>query len=187
MKNNSLSLLGGILIVLVSVFAITAISIRPNTDTTTESTISYHSDVCKYVTRANGSIEDIGCSHNLLVDAGANAIRDALNTGAVGSFKWIALCNASVSCATPAITDTTLDNEYTTAGLNRSDGAYNAMNNGNWSIANTFTATQDNVLTNKTALFNASSADTMLAENEFTLVTLQTNDQLTINWTIWVG
>ena len=153
-----------------------------------QTTINYHANVCTSVRRVDGSIQSLGCSHNLLMDAGRNAIKNELGVGGtVAAFNYIALCNAALGCPAPAVSDTTLSNEFATNGLTRALGTYTSLaGNGNWSIAKTFTATADNVVTNKTGLFNQSTTGTMLAENTFTTVTLMTNDQLTINWTITV-
>lgn len=159
-------------------------SVNPNT---VDDGIHYKGTVCHSVTRANGEYLDLGCNHNLLTNAGKDAIKNALN-GGTGTFNYIALCNATAGCAAPAVGDTTLANEYAAGGLSRAAGTYGSLaGNGNWSMAKTFTATADALTTNKTGLFNASSTGTMLAENTFTLVTLYTNDQLTINWTISVS
>jgi len=55
---------------------------------------------------------------------------------------------------------------------------------GNWSVWYEWTSTGDDQLTNVTHLINAN--DDEFAGNSFTLVTLRTNDKLTVNWTIWV-
>ena len=59
---------------------------------------------------------------------------------------------------------------------------------GNVTIYHTFTAAAGctDILTNQTGLFNASTADTLLAVNTFSTVTLQPSDQLTVNWSIQV-
>ena len=72
------------------------------------------------------------------------------------------------------------------SGLDRTQGTYGDNGVGNWSIWTTFTATADDLLTNKTGIFNASAVGTLFAENTFTLATLQSSDQITINWTIFV-
>jgi len=123
--------------------------------------------------------------HNVLTNAGAEAIEDILGQNtAFGAFNYIGLCNATAGCTTPSVTDTTIDNEYTTAGLTRAVGTYYDNANGNWTISKTFTATADSLETNVTGLYNQATGGTLLATNSFTLATLQTNDQLTVNITI---
>lgn len=144
--------------------------------------IKYNSDVCVY--KNNVLVEP--CDHNVVTTAGLNAIKDYIGQGSGGAaFDYIALCNATAGCTAEDAADTTLDNEYAAGGLSRAQGAYTSNGDGNWTYSKTFTATADNLLTNSTGIFNASSTGTMLAEKTFTLVTLQTNDQVTINWTTW--
>lgn len=156
-------------------------------DSISSDSINYHSSVCKYVTRSDGTVDDIGCSHNLLTNAGKEAIQASLSGEPGPIFNYIALCDASTGCGAPAAGDTTLENEIAGSGLQRAKGSVGDLGVGNWSVAKTFTAATNNMLTNKTGLFNDPSAGTLLAENTFTLVTLQTGDQLTINWTISVS
>lgn len=165
-----------------------AFSMMPSSSTSSGDGIMYNSNVCTSVLRASdGTQESLGCSHNLVTDAGLNAVRDILGQGTqFGAFDYIGLCNATAACAAPAAGDTTLENEFGSAGLSRAQGTYGTLGTGNWSIYKTFTATADSLETNKTGIFNQSSGGTLLAENTFTLVTLQTNDQLTVNWTIYV-
>lgn len=165
----------------------------------------YTSKVCAGVTRADGSYEDHGCSDNPLTpqgereminslnkyvftNAGAEAVEQILGQGTnYSAFDFIGLCNASTvgtGCTAPDATDTTIDNEFTDSGLARSQGTYYDIANGNWTIGNTFTATADNLETNVTGLYNFSTGGTLLATNNFTKATLQTNDQLTINISI---
>ena len=168
-----------VVLVLLGVLFITSF---PNSDNPIQNSISYNSQVC--ISKNNNLIE---CSSNVLTTAGANVIRDTLGEGtSFGAFDYVGLCNATAGCVAAAAGSTTLENEYALGGLERSQGSYVSNGNGNWSVGETFTATADNLLTNKTGIFNQSSGGTLLAENTFTLVTLQTNDQLTINWTIWV-
>lgn len=153
------------------------------------SNLIYKADVCSYVTRADGEINKLGCSSNTLTNAGANLIKDyiALGSGG-GAVNYIALCNATAGCGASAVGSTTLDNEFASGGLERASATYGSNGVGNWSMWKTFTAGIDNMEVNKTGIFNASSTGTLFAENTFTkLATLQSSDQITINWTISVS
>jgi len=184
-KENPKLLYGSLLSLFLISFAFAFVLYSNPSSGDTSSGISYKGTVCVDVDRADGSHEDIGCKSNLLTNAGADAIKDYIGTGGGTAFDYIALCNATAGCGAAALGSTTMENEYASAGLERVQGTYGSLSNsGNWSIYTTFTATEDSIETNKTGLFNSSSADTLLAENTFTLVTLQTSDQLTINWTI---
>lgn len=170
------------LLAILTVFAVATISVSPNAMDSAQS-LSYHS--CVEISK-NG-IPIAPCKPNLLTNAGKNAIKNALN-GGTGSFNYIALCNATAGCTGVDATDVSLDNEYGAGnGLTRASGTYTSIGTGNWTISNTFTALSDNLLTNQTALFNASTSGTMLAENSFNTVTLLAADRITINWTIWVS
>lgn len=125
------------------------------------------------------------CSHNALYNSGANMTRDMLGDGGGAAVDYISLCNATANCTTPTASDdpadTDLYNEYTNCGLSEVQGTYNALGQtGNWTISTTFTATCNGLEVNATRLSNSTDE---FAGNAFTLVTLQTNDQLTINVT----
>lgn len=158
-----------------------------NSDDSIANSIDYRSSVCTSVER-DGEIISKECSPNLITNDGKDAVRDILGQGSsTAAFDYIALCNADTGCGAADAASSTLENEYTGGtGLGRAQGTFTSLGTGNWSIVKTFKATADNQLTNKTGLFNATSDGTLLAENTFSLVTLQTDDEVTINWTIWV-
>lgn len=153
--------------------------------------LDYQASVC--ITHARGDeVLSHECNHNLLTEAGMNHTMWALRTGvAYASVDYIALCNNSAgNCSSPVNTHTFLENEFDSGGstgLERAQGTQGYNQNGNWSIVKTFTATADDVVVNKTGLFNASTVGILFAENAFTSVTLQTDDSLTLNWTIGIS
>ena len=163
----------------------------PPTDAS--SVISYEASVCTTHTRDGVELMS-ECSHNLFTDSGRNATRDILGTSVnLSAFNYIALCNMTASaesppCLEPRVNDTELEGEYSAGGLSRALSTYTELSAtaGNWTISTTFTATADDLTTNTTGLFNDSALGILFAENTFTTVTLQTDDQLTINWTIQV-
>jgi len=148
--------------------------------------IQYDAYVCNYVTRADGTVEDLGCSHNLLYNDGKDLIKTYLGDtgGSTDEVDQISLCNATAGCGVPVAGASEDYNEFTACGLAVGTGTYSSLGVGNWSIFNTFTSTCDSVEINATRLRN--TASTNFAGNTFTLATLQTNDQITINWTIAV-
>jgi len=176
----------GILLISAVLFFVFASSVSvPKVIDSTESdaTITYHSNVCVY---KNGELTG-PCSHNVLYNNGKEMIEARLGNGGSGSILNISLCNATDSpgCGAPVAAMTEAFNNFTNCGLNAQNGAYGDLGTGNWSVAKTFTSTCDNVVTNATRIMNATGSP--FAGNSFTSVTLQTNDQLTINWTIWVS
>jgi hypothetical protein len=152
----------------------------------TPSSIEYHSEVCKNVIRySTGEIEDLGCTPNIVTNAGLNHLKEFLGQGNAGSV------NASIitvgNGTAPVAASTTLNNEITDCGFSRQGATYTSIGTGNWSLTKTWTDVSCNgLVVNTTALFNASTSGTMFAGNSFTSVTLQSNDQLNVTWTIWV-
>lgn len=151
----------------------------------------YKATVCPTITRADGTVEKIECTHNLLTYAGMNATRNLLGAGVGAAFDYIGLeCGENV----PNVVNTSLDSECTddlvraqgTFSINAAGGGTD-VDQGNWSIAHTFTSDiTDEVF--GAGLFNASSSDTMLAVANFsTSASLENLDQLTVNWTLQVS
>lgn len=151
--------------------------------------LKYTSDICIDVIRADGTVDQIECrdNPNFFSSAGRNAVMDLISgggnaTGGYGgltTFRRIALCNGSnavggVQC-------------YYDAGLTNQSGTFlKVADPGNWSVTAQFTATADSKHVNSTALFNGSALidSIYFAGNNFTDVTLNTNDIITIRWNI---
>lgn len=123
--------------------------------------------------------------HNLLTSAGRDFLHQqgyfTTGLGANGG-NYIAL---STNTSAPATADTSLTGEITNGGLGRAQGTL-AHNNGETTstVTKTFTASATHTSVQKSALFSASTAGTMVHENTFTAVTLENNDQLAVAWTI---
>ncbi len=173
-------------------FSITGNSVA---NTAASSGIGYHSSVCRTIMRANGEVENLGCSPNLFTETGRNITRDALGLNIGGSVNVIGLANETG--AAQATTDTFLQGEWSSCGLSKAAGTYTTTGTsvGNWTIARTFTSTCDIVTINATGLFNdtttgacpaGSAGNCIFAENTFVTATLQASDQITITWYIWV-
>ena len=155
--------------------------------------IKYTSDVCVDIVRADGTSEHVECRNNpnFFSAAGRNAVMDLVggggnNTGGVAghggltTFRRIALCNGSNSVQGIQC--------YTDSGLTNQTGTFlKVADPGNWSITAQFTATADSKHVNSTALLNGTADPTStiyFAGNNFTDVTLNTNDIITIRWNI---
>ena len=159
------------------VLALVMFSIKPITNS--ETVLKYHSNVCVYV---NGEL--VSCQHNLLTNAGKNAIKDRLGSpGNLNVFDYIALANNTVA---QSATDTALQGEWTTCGLSRTQGTFASEGVGNWSITAIFTSSCDDVIVNATGLYNATSGGTLFAETTFPTRTLYDGDSIQIKWYIWV-
>jgi len=121
--------------------------------------------------------------HNLRTNAGADWQAAVMGTTSAqpASCNYIAVSNDATA---PAATDTTLASEIAANGLSRAQGTY-AHTNGtsSYTIQKVFSATGTQA-SQKTALFNASSAGTMCFENTYTQVTVNNGDTLTVTWTV---
>ena len=146
--------------------------------------LSYGSAVYIY---KNGEL--ISQSENLLFTGGNETVETALTGGTIGTVQNITLCDASTGCGEPLIGDGSETwNEYTDCGLSGALGTITDQGTGNFSVANTFTSTCDGKIVNVTRISNATaSAGVYFAGNNFTSVTLQTADQLTVTWYIWIS
>jgi hypothetical protein len=130
--------------------------------------------------------------HNIITTVGKDFISAQLGStsAAANGANWIALTNTAI---TPAAGDTALSGEITANGLSRAQGTY-AHTNGQstFTVSKTFTASGAQSA-QAAGLFTAAVTGTpgaggddgtMMAENTFTAVSLATNDQLTVTWTI---
>lgn len=202
MKNTHL--LFGVLCLILGAFIVLSFSTSVIPTASTSQGIAYHSRVCIYENRWNSELQQydgqklIECDHNNLTVVGKNTIRDilgAFNPSATpGNFTFIGLGNSS-AVWTVSDANLTLDNLYNItsgAGLNMSAGNYVVQTGvGNWSVYKTFTATTNNLKTNVTILANSTECCvlnySMFAWKTFSDVTLQSGDQILVNWTIWVS
>lgn len=186
MKTKSIILSSVLLVVISGIFLMFATPSMTTTPTDSYSTITYHSLPCITHIR-DGVVLMEECKHNLLFDTGKNMTKDMLGLGgAVDAVNNISLCNATDGdCGTPLAAGPQDNIEFTSCGLTSATGTFGSMNDaGNWSVWNTFTSSCDGQVVNVTYIGNDSS---YFAGLEFTLVTLQTNDQLTVNWTTWIA
>lgn len=127
--------------------------------------------------------------HNLLTNGGRDFIHNQAyrntSAGTEGS-RYIAV---TANATAPDAADTSLTAEIASGGLTRAAATTNTHSNGtNTSVLGiTFTATGAHSNVQKSGLFNQSSTGTMTHENTFTPVTLATDDQLQITWTLTLG
>ncbi len=123
--------------------------------------------------------------HNLLTDAGRDFLLDqGYETTGLSSngANYIALTTDS---GNPADGDTTLTGEITTGGLDRAQGAVTHSNGANsTTIVKTFTASAIHTSVQKSGLFTAAAAGTIVHEATFTSVNLDINDQIAVSWQV---
>jgi len=185
MTKKKLLLIPVFLLAIVGVFAFSMIPAANVADDGIS--ITYHSDVCKTVTRADGTVEPTDCSHNLLYDTGKDLIELQLGDNpTTDEVDQISLCNSATSsnCGTPQADAGETFLTITDSGLSETTGTYASIGTGNWTISNTFTASAS-VKTAGTRLQN--TLGTNFAGNAFTEVSLESGDQLSIEWNIWVS
>lgn len=176
-------------IVLVAVVAASLLSSSITTPTMTNPTfanlLAYHSLVTITYTPFGGTPRIISSHHNFFSTAGQESIFNLLgasgnNSARTTNFTVIALCNdtGATGCL----------QAYIDSGLTNVTGTVVRIGAGNWSVANTFTSTVNNKDINATGLFNGTTAgSTYFAGNNFTKVTLQNLDQITVTWNLSVS
>ena len=125
----------------------------------------------------------IECKENTVMTNGLNYVKTSLGVGTVNNIKDLALGNTTV----PVVGDTALPGIWTTHGLAKAVGTYNSNGDGNWSIAYTWTATAGPATVNTTGLYKTADAAGLFAGTSFTTTTLQVDDQLKCNYTLWVS
>jgi len=183
-------LLGTLALGLVLVILSVSSMLSTHVTNPSEEGLKYGSSVC-----VEKNDELVSCGENTLTDAGKNLIQDYLIGAARTNISYIAICNntntsadgGGDSCAQPAVGNTVLAGEYFACGLTRASGTLTDQGTGNFSYAYTFTSLCDDVVSNVTGLFNSTSGlGTYFAGNNYTNVTLQTDDELTVTWYVWV-
>jgi hypothetical protein len=127
--------------------------------------------------------------HNLLTNGGRDFIHNQAYTNTSAGTQGSRYIAVTTDTGSPAAGDTTLTSEITTNGLGRAAATTNTHSAGTnqSTLGITFTASGAHTAVQKSALFNASSSGTMTHEATFTSVTLATNDQLQVTWTLTLG
>lgn len=198
-KMKQKKILVGVLIlsVVLLVLGLNAVLTGITTPTVSMGEVDYTGSVCvKHIRDGEVLMKD--CSPNVLFTAtgnGADMVQDLLVGTSNGSIDWISLCNATNNdgCGTPigAMTEAYIEygipGETTGCGLNATVGTVSDIPGqwGNWTVYKQFTSSCDNRVVNTTRLQN--NTDGNFSGNTFDTVTLDTNDQLTVNWTLQVS
>jgi len=127
--------------------------------------------------------------HNLITTEGIDWVADRLgNANTNNAANYIGLSSDTTDPAVGDLQTGWNSIEYTTAGLSRAQGTYaHTASTSTYTVAKTFTCTSDSQTVAKAALLSDTHATggKMFAEYEFTAATtLNTNDTLTVTWTI---
>ena len=165
----------GMFSVLVLAMFVVGLNIGNTRDNGVGDGINYGSNVCVYK-----NDELIGCQHNTVTTQGLNMVKSALGQGTIQLIANLTVGNTTA----PAAGDTALPGAYVNHGLEGTTGTYNSNGNGNWSIAHTWTCSAGPTVVNTTGLCNATNG--LFAGTSFTATTLQTDDQIKVNYTIFV-
>ncbi|MCX6819326.1 MAG: hypothetical protein NT129_05020 [Candidatus Aenigmarchaeota archaeon] len=180
---NKKTLLG--LVAILAAFTAGTMFSSPIASTLVGDSVTYKGVICA-CKNTNGicyeGMQGAYCNHNVVTNAGKNAIKQYLGVAAGGNFTFLAVGNGTA----PAAGDTTLNLEAA-GSLARAAGTYYSnAGNGNWSLVKSWTVSASFMSINSTAIFNQSATGTMLCGGTFTSVNLENADQLTINYTLAV-
>lgn len=170
----------GLLVAFLAVTALFAsVSLVGTSNITTQNPIGYYGWVTVTLTH-DGVTRVVSSHHNFFSNAGKESVYDILGTGyGTGTqFNYIALCNDTNAAGCVQT--------YADSGLTATTGTVTRIDYGNWSVKATFTSSANNKDVNATGLFNGTSG-AYFAGNNFTKVTLQNGDSITITWNISVS
>jgi hypothetical protein len=175
-------------LIAVSASMLPHVSTNENTDPFHQG-ISYRGHVEVYkIPAGTETLQKIADKDNLLVTNGKTYIRTQIGSGgavASSSAKYISLSNDATS---PNAAWLDIPTEITTNALGRAAATYATNGTGAWNMTYTWTATgaQSAQLTGLS--YGGTPADnTLFAALQFASVTLATNDQLRVIWSISVS
>lgn len=125
--------------------------------------------------------------HNLRTYAGLDFSATQL-AGAASATNVAVFIAVSTDATAPAQTDTTVAGEVTTNGLQRASATYShASCNAsacNFTLTKVFTASGTVSNIQKAGVFTLSAGGTLVYENTFPVVTVNSPDTLTVTWTV---
>ncbi|HDD43711.1 MAG TPA: hypothetical protein ENG63_02475 [Candidatus Desulfofervidus auxilii] len=150
--------------------------------------------VCPTIERADGSIEKLECTSNLLVNQGKNFTAELLSgldyTSATPGTDFAKHISLSTDTSSPSADWTVLPNEITSNGLDRHTGTCSINGVGNFSCWYQFEATGTVTGIHLAGLNwnETDGANSLVAANELSSdVNLESGDKLTINWTVSIS
>jgi hypothetical protein len=126
---------------------------------------------------------------NLFLTDGRDFIHAQAYTNTSAGTRGAGFMGVSADAGSPAAGDTTLTAEITTGGLGRADVTTKTHtdNSNSTTMDHTYTASATHTDVRRVALFNASSAGTMVHSGTFTNATLQSGDKLQVIYTLNLG
>ena len=139
----------------------------------------------------NGKVLSVQKQKNLIVYTGMNWLCGIMGNAQAAPAAYIALTSNATAVALTDTTTTWNSYEYDTNGLSRALGTYaHTTDTDNFTLEYTWTCSADSQTVAKTGLFNASTKNngTLFAAVVLSSsVTLMTNDQLKVTWTVDLG
>jgi len=150
------------------------------------STMKFQIDSYTTIYDSQGKVKFYSEHPALLTNAGKELIEGVLGNQ-FSSEPTVDYIAVGGNTSAMAATDTTLANEFATCGLTRAQGTYGSTGVGAWRLEKDFavTGTCNNI--NSTALFNASSSGSMLAEDVISNTNVINGDTLNITWNVTVS
>ncbi|MHA1852612.1 MAG: hypothetical protein ACTSUF_03785 [Candidatus Heimdallarchaeaceae archaeon] len=144
---------------------------------------------CYQVIRADGTVEDLGCSHNYFMTEGKKFLADEIGTDASTNDVDMMFLGNGTSWDTDLSSHT---NEIFGCGLDATSITWtdHDATNGNITASHLWTSTCNNIVVNTTGLnCSTCSSDTeFFAGNDFTQsATLSNGDQLNVTWYVWAA
>lgn len=145
------------------------------------------------ITRANGIVEYLGYTDNLLTNGGRDFLHNQTYINTSAGTRGAGFIGLTTDTAAANAADTSLASEITTNGLARADASTKIHTTGTnvSTIQNTFTASGAFTAIHKAALFNAAGPPvngTMVHEAVLPSdVTLASGDSVQITWNITAG
>jgi hypothetical protein len=147
----------------------------------TSDSLHYNNIVC--VSAVQGGVyHDYGCTHNMFTTRGKWLLGWLIaDNGTTGQITKIGISN--VSATNMQLSDTDLYGLYGAGcGLGIATDLPVSIAAGNWSINNTWTDSGCTTVVNATGVYPSSSSGNLIAEANFTSVTLNNGDQLTVTY-----
>jgi hypothetical protein len=143
--------------------------------------------ICAQLTKADGSVQNLGCNHNAITNLGKNFTRDAVSGLGVAPLNGVKYLELSTDGGAPAATDTACPTPVTTGNLAIAVGTVAVIApSGNYSVTKTWTANAAVNGITKVCLGNDTatpSTNSLFASGLLgQTVNMGSGDQLTINY-----
>lgn len=149
----------------------------------------HYTGIACITTVQSGVFHDYGCQHNLITKQGQDQIKWAMQSNATAGTINLDTLGIANSTSPQLATDVDLNGLRVGCdlGIAVSTQGTGTPAVGNWSLAHTWTSACDGAIVNATGIYNTTSTGHLFAEANFTSVTLNNGDQLTVTYYTWVA